>query len=188
MALLRLPSRMVRSAPAFCRCLSGGRLPAGRTLPGGFLACSPRIQGSFLPVTARAQHIPAGVLSQVEQGTGEIEVPYKELKRLIDQDEAFIIDVRENWELKEYGFIPGSLNIPLENLEKALSFSEREFMALYGIKPPGQNHNDIVFLCRAGRRSRTAIEIATIRGYARARHYPGGWLDWDRQEQENTLQ
>uniref|UniRef100_A0A8C4WV80 Rhodanese domain-containing protein n=1 Tax=Eptatretus burgeri TaxID=7764 RepID=A0A8C4WV80_EPTBU len=62
---------------------------------------------------------------------------------------------------EDLGSIPGLV----DNLEEALSFSEHEFMALYGTRPPGQNHKDIIFICRAGRRSRNAIEIATIRGY-----------------------
>lgn len=42
------------------------------------------------------------------------EVTYEQLKRLLASDKAVVVDVREPWELREYGFIPGSINVPCE--------------------------------------------------------------------------
>lgn len=42
------------------------------------------------------------------------EVSYEELKQLLAARKSVVIDVREPWELREYGFIPGSINIPCE--------------------------------------------------------------------------
>ena len=42
------------------------------------------------------------------------DVSYEQLKKLLASREAVVIDVREPWELREYGFIPGSINVPRE--------------------------------------------------------------------------
>lgn len=42
------------------------------------------------------------------------EVTYEQLKRLLASGKAVVVDVREPWELREYGFIPGSINVPRE--------------------------------------------------------------------------
>lgn len=39
-------------------------------------------------------------------------VSYQELKKLLKSNKIFLIDVREPWELTEYGQIPGSINVP----------------------------------------------------------------------------
>lgn len=43
-----------------------------------------------------------------------IDVSYERLKELLAGRKAVVIDVREPWELREYGFIPGSINVPCE--------------------------------------------------------------------------
>lgn len=40
------------------------------------------------------------------------EVSYEQLKQRLNDGNAVVIDVREPWELREYGFIPGSVNVP----------------------------------------------------------------------------
>ncbi|XP_040839041.1 thiosulfate sulfurtransferase/rhodanese-like domain-containing protein 3 isoform X4 [Ochotona curzoniae] len=42
---------------------------------------------------------------------------YKELKNLLNSKNIMLIDVREPWEILEYGKIPGSVNIPLDELD-----------------------------------------------------------------------
>lgn len=42
------------------------------------------------------------------------DVGYEQLKQLLAGRSAVVIDVREPWELREYGFIPGSINVPRE--------------------------------------------------------------------------
>lgn len=42
------------------------------------------------------------------------DVTYEQLKQLLAGRKAVVIDVREPWELREYGFIPGSINVPRE--------------------------------------------------------------------------
>lgn len=42
----------------------------------------------------------------------ESDVSYEQLKKLLAAGAASVIDVREPWELREYGNIPGSINVP----------------------------------------------------------------------------
>lgn len=42
------------------------------------------------------------------------DVSYEQLKQLLAGRKSVVIDVREPWELREYGFIPGSINVPRE--------------------------------------------------------------------------
>uniref|UniRef100_A0A3B4BEQ4 Sulfurtransferase n=1 Tax=Periophthalmus magnuspinnatus TaxID=409849 RepID=A0A3B4BEQ4_9GOBI len=102
------------------------------------------------------------------------DVSYEELKQIVDgQDKAVIIDVREPWELREYGSIPRSINVP------------QEFQEKYGGEMP-QPTDNIVFTCLAGVRSLIALETATSLGYKSVQHYPGGWQEWVTCEQKNT--
>lgn len=49
-----------------------------------------------------------------------IDVSYEQLKQLLAAGTASVIDVREPWELREYGNIPGSINVPCKSLPTAL--------------------------------------------------------------------
>lgn len=42
------------------------------------------------------------------------DVTYEQLKVLLASQKSTVIDVREPWELREYGIIPGSINVPCE--------------------------------------------------------------------------
>lgn len=42
------------------------------------------------------------------------DVSYEQLKQLLAGRKVVLIDVREPWELREYGVIPGSINVPRE--------------------------------------------------------------------------
>ena len=45
----------------------------------------------------------------------ETDVSYEQLKKLLAAGTASVIDVREPWELREYGNIPGSINVPCKS-------------------------------------------------------------------------
>lgn len=47
-------------------------------------------------------------------GPPSTDVSYEELKQVLAGRKSVVIDVREPWELREYGFIPGSINVPRE--------------------------------------------------------------------------
>lgn len=112
------------------------------------------------------------------------DVSYEELKQILAGRKAVVIDVREPWELREYGFIPGSINVPLGNVSTALQLPPEDFEEKYGGGMPSQTDN-IVFTCLAGIRSKTALDTAASLGYKGVQHYPGGWQDWVKNEQNN---
>lgn len=112
------------------------------------------------------------------------DVSYAQLKQLLAGRKAVVIDVREPWELREYGFIPGSINVPLGQVNTALQLGAEEFKEKYGGEMPEQTDN-IVFTCLAGIRSKNALDTAASLGYKGVQHYPGGWQDWAKNEQHN---
>ncbi|XP_066513607.1 thiosulfate sulfurtransferase/rhodanese-like domain-containing protein 3 [Hoplias malabaricus] len=108
-------------------------------------------------------------------------VSYEELKKLLVSRSGVVIDVREPWELREYGSIPRSINVPLGQLSTALQLNPEEFKEKYGGDMPSTTEN-VVFTCLAGVRSSRALEAALSLGYSNAQHYPGGWQDWAKHE------
>ncbi|XP_059194247.1 thiosulfate sulfurtransferase/rhodanese-like domain-containing protein 3 isoform X2 [Centropristis striata] len=111
------------------------------------------------------------------------DVSYEQLKQLLNGRKAVVIDVREPWELREYGSIPGSINVPLGQVNTALQLGPEDFSEKYDGEMPQQTDN-IVFTCLAGIRSKTALNTATSLGYKDVQHYPGGWQDWMKNEQQ----
>ncbi|XP_061805485.1 thiosulfate sulfurtransferase/rhodanese-like domain-containing protein 3 [Nerophis lumbriciformis] len=113
--------------------------------------------------------------------TASTDVTYDQLRRLLAGGKAVVIDVREPWELREFGIIPGSINVPLGQVNAALQLVPEEFREQYGGEMPGQADN-VVFTCLKGIRSKTALDTATSLGYKDVQHYPGGWQDWAKNE------
>ncbi|XP_054898062.1 thiosulfate sulfurtransferase/rhodanese-like domain-containing protein 3 [Poeciliopsis prolifica] len=110
------------------------------------------------------------------------DVSYAQLKQLLADGRTVVVDVREPWELREYGFIPGSVNVPLGQVNTALQLAPEEFKEKYDGEKPRQTDN-VVFVCLAGVRSKTALDTAASLGFTDVQHYPGGWQDWAEQEQ-----
>lgn len=119
--------------------------------------------------------------------TPDLTIKYEELKDLLKNDGVVLIDVREPWEIKEYGLIKGSINIPLGDLQAGLQLTPEEFEAKYHKKLP-EKSNTLVFSCLAGIRSGRALEVATSLGYNRVHHYSGGFDDWTRHEATEKTQ
>uniref|UniRef100_A0A4W5MKK4 Thiosulfate sulfurtransferase like domain containing 3 n=1 Tax=Hucho hucho TaxID=62062 RepID=A0A4W5MKK4_9TELE len=114
----------------------------------------------------------------------ETDVSYEQLKKQLATRTSVVIDVREPWELREYGNIPGSINIPLGQVNIALQLNPEEFKEKYGGDMP-QPTDHIVFSCLAGIRSQKALDQAVSLGYKAVQHYAGGWQDWAKCEQES---
>lgn len=108
-------------------------------------------------------------------------VTYEELKKLLVAKSGVVIDVREPWELREYGNIPGTINVPLGQVSGALQLEAEEFKEKYGGDMPSTTEN-VIFTCLAGMRSIKALQTAVSLGYSNAQHYPGGWQDWAKHE------
>ncbi|XP_022910985.2 rhodanese domain-containing protein CG4456-like [Onthophagus taurus] len=108
------------------------------------------------------------------------DVTYEEVKNMKDNKTVYLIDVREPEELKETGSIPGSINIPLNELETTLkNLSSQDFIGKYRRDKPNFD-TPLVFSCKAGVRSQKALNIAQSLGFKRLRNYRGGWLDWEK--------
>ncbi|XP_058274265.1 thiosulfate sulfurtransferase/rhodanese-like domain-containing protein 3 [Hemibagrus wyckioides] len=110
-----------------------------------------------------------------------VTVTYEQVKKLLVVRSGVVIDVREPWELREYGSIPGSINVPLGQVSAALQLKPEEFKVKYGGEMPMVGEH-LVFTCLAGVRSQKALEAAQSLGYSNVQHYPGGWQDWAKHE------
>lgn len=77
----------------------------------------------------------------------------------------FILDVREEQELKDNGFIAGSVNIPLKNLLKNLD------------KLPAKDQ-PIVTVCAVGHRGGMAMVALHLLGYTNVKSLLGGFNAW----------
>jgi rhodanese-related sulfurtransferase len=94
------------------------------------------------------------------------DVSLKDLKAGLADGSIVLVDVREPYEFAA-GHIPGASLNPLQSFDPdALPAAE-----------PGKR---IVFSCRSGRRSITALGLAQQAGRDDIRaHYPGGILGWE---------
>ncbi|XP_044727389.1 rhodanese domain-containing protein CG4456-like isoform X2 [Chrysoperla carnea] len=107
-------------------------------------------------------------------------VGYEDVKK-IDGANQFLIDVRERDEIRETGSIPNSVNIPLSEIQLALTqLSPESFLKKYGRDKPSPLAY-IVFSCRSGKRANMAAQLAAKLGFKDVAYYGGSWLDWDAQ-------
>ncbi|ELU01771.1 hypothetical protein CAPTEDRAFT_222202 [Capitella teleta] len=118
--------------------------------------------------------------------TRKTDVSYEELCELMQSGDIMLVDVREPKELVAHGRIPNATNIPLGELNSALQLSPEKFQSLYGTELREEDGGSrIVFICRLGVRSLSAIAIAERMGYEGARHVPGGYEEWRARQTEN---
>ncbi|XP_029979681.1 thiosulfate:glutathione sulfurtransferase [Sphaeramia orbicularis] len=110
-------------------------------------------------------------------------VTYSQLKTMLSNHNIQLFDVR-NPDEYQAGHIPDAVNIPLGNLEESLKLSPATFQQKFDVKAPGKEDENIVFHCRSGKRSAQALDIARQLGFSRARHYKGGYIEWEEQERK----
>ncbi|XP_042346116.1 thiosulfate sulfurtransferase/rhodanese-like domain-containing protein 3 [Plectropomus leopardus] len=170
--------RCWRFAGVLPRLLWNSTVLPGASVPGGRSCVSSHINTHHGCKTTEL------LLRRFSSAPPSTDVSYDQLKQLLAGRKAVVIDVREPWELREYGFIPGSINVPLGQVNTALQLGPEEFNEKYGGEMPQQTDN-VVFTCLAGVRSKTALDTATSLGYKDVQHYPGGWQDWVKNEQQN---
>ncbi|XP_031548577.1 thiosulfate:glutathione sulfurtransferase-like [Actinia tenebrosa] len=109
-------------------------------------------------------------------------VTYKCLKKLLAENDIQLFDVRTRQEVAA-GKIPGATNIPLDELQEALSLSPDEFQKKYNVRKPGLDDGNITVHCRSGMRADSAIQIFNNLGYKRyfrAHNFTGGWTEWQK--------
>ena len=86
-----------------------------------------------------------------------------------------ITDVREPDEVI-LGSIPSSVNVPLSNFEKAFDLDGADFLRAYGFRKPDKKQS-MIFYCKTGKRSSTAMALAKGKGFPNVRNYTGSWAD-----------
>jgi rhodanese-related sulfurtransferase len=92
-----------------------------------------------------------------------------EVKQGLAEGRVLLVDVREPHEFAT-ARIPGSVNLPLSVFDPSLI-------------EPGPEQT-VVFSCRSGVRSLTAIDASLAAGFPYAAHYPGAMLEWMREGEE----
>lgn len=85
--------------------------------------------------------------------------------RLHNGEALTLIDVREIEEVLQ-GMIPGAKHIPLGELPERHTEIERT--------------DEIILVCRSGKRSAAAVEFLQHLGYTGLKNMEGGMLEWDR--------
>ncbi|KAM8731863.1 thiosulfate:glutathione sulfurtransferase [Acanthopagrus schlegelii] len=108
-------------------------------------------------------------------------VTYSQLKTMLANRNIQLFDVR-NPDEYQAGRIADAVNIPLGTLEESLKLSPERFQQKFAVRAPGKDDDNIVFHCRSGKRSSQALDIARPLGFSRARHYKGGYSEWEEKE------
>jgi rhodanese-related sulfurtransferase len=92
-----------------------------------------------------------------------------------------IVDVRQPSELINDGVIPAAINIPLSELADQLNSGDNAAFRKQHDLPEAltPTKHTLLFTCRSGRRSMTAIDIAEASGF-QACHYTGGNIGYQR--------
>ena len=111
-----------------------------------------------------------------------LELDYDQFVDVLNNKTGVVIDVRNPEELAKLGEIPGAINIPLGDLEAALSMRPKKLEQLFGITI--NERTPLVFSCMAGIRSKKAMAIAASAGYSQLSDFGGGWIDWDKNNQK----
>ncbi|RXJ01966.1 rhodanese-like domain-containing protein [Anaerobacillus alkaliphilus] len=80
-----------------------------------------------------------------------------------NNDEAFYIDVREDYEFNE-AYIEGFVNYPLSSFEQTYQDLPKD--------------KEIIVICRSGNRSMKAAAFLKEQGYENVTNIKGAMLDW----------
>ncbi|KAJ8246927.1 hypothetical protein GJAV_G00256870 [Gymnothorax javanicus] len=127
--------------------------------------------------TMAAQHAPASTTAK----TGNV-ISYDDLKALLEKSSSLLlIDVRSKEEVDK-GKIPGSIHIPVDDVEAELKLDPAAFQAKFGVQKPPHDAPDLVFHCLMGGRGGRATQKAQEMGFQNARNYAGGYKEWSEKE------
>jgi len=99
------------------------------------------------------------------------DVNFSGLVELLERHEVVLVDVRQPKELLTDGEIPGSVNVPLQEIPAAFQMSSQDFKAKYGFNLPEKDATNVVLTCRSGRRILVAQERLKALGFSDLRLY-----------------
>merc|ERR1712025_487205 len=108
------------------------------------------------------------------------EISHNQLVEVLKSKTAVVVDVRNPEELVKFGEIPGAINIPLGDLESALSMRPKKLEKLFDVTL--DERTPLVFSCMAGIRSKKAVVMAWSYGFTNASDYAGGWVEWNQRQ------
>lgn len=106
---------------------------------------------------------------KIYSATNAVEGDYKtislaEVKNMLDEKKAILLDVRNPQELKSDGYISGALNIPLGELESKISQLDKK--------------NVYITFCAVGGRSQKAAAILAEKGFKKIFNAEDGMKNW----------
>ncbi len=131
------------------------------TLLGGSTACAPEPASPPGAIDLRA--ILGKYLNGLPDGWHEIRAA--ELNDRLSSARPFLLDIREEQEAAEAGYIAGSMNIPIRTLMRNLD------------KLPARDR-PIVVMCSSGHRSAIGMEALQLLGWTDVRSLVGGFAAW----------
>jgi len=126
-------------------------------------------------------HNRVGFVRSFTSESGDEEVDCGTLQGLLDynDDKPYLIDVRTTREIEDTGKIANdAVHIPVDDIEYALQLSDDVFEKLFGAEKPDDEGQGLIFYCRSGIRSYTALNTAHSYGYHRSKHLRGGIMAW----------
>lgn len=98
--------------------------------------------------------------------------PLDEVRRLHEQGEALLVDLRDVRELEREGVIPGAVHAPRGMLEFWVDPESPYFHAAFATDKP------LVLFCAAGWRSALSARTLMEMGVERVSHLEGGFGAW----------
>ena len=115
------------------------------------------------------------IIDEMKIGLNTIDV--QSLKDKIESMETYflLIDVREPNE-HNFGFIPGSINIPAGVI--LFNISNEKFWEDQMMYTP-EKEDEILVYCKKGKRSIVAANFLRQLGYKNVKYIEGGWKNWE---------
>ncbi|KAG5263996.1 hypothetical protein AALO_G00270980 [Alosa alosa] len=110
------------------------------------------------------------------------EISYNDLKDLMEKcKELVLVDVRSKEEV-DRGRIPGSIHIPVDQVENDMALDAAAFQQKFGVPKPPLNSPSLIFHCQMGRRGAVATQKARSLGFEKACNFVGGYKEWSEKE------
>lgn len=131
--------------------------------------------GSFSDWMAEGGQYIDGTIDQ------EMLIDFEQLKQALKEQSMLVIDVRNPGERLDPGRIPGTKNVPLNELWEAFATSPMQsgstFETKYGFARPLPSA-PLATHCLRGKRALDASDKLRLLGYANVKVYKGSFLDW----------
>eukprot|EP00092_Neocalanus_flemingeri_P041266 GFUD01044934.1.p1 GENE.GFUD01044934.1~~GFUD01044934.1.p1 ORF type:complete len:123 (+),score=42.59 GFUD01044934.1:95-463(+) len=105
-------------------------------------------------------------------------VGYEGVASAVAAKDPLIVDVRTEDEFAS-GRIPGSVNIPLSEVEYAFSLPDDKFRDKFGIAKPSKD-TSFITSCKIGGRAGKMRDKLNEMGYTLVKAYTGSFTEWEK--------